>query len=477
MYDVCIIKESIFEYPNAQMNYSPSVQYPEYPFNVISNDTNYIYDMVRSMLIAMEMDKEQIEKASWNPLGTIIAPGDRVLVKPNWVNNINACASIDCMVTHPSVVRAIVDYCVIAKAGEIIIADAPIQGCNIYDLWSKQNYEQMIEFYRRNGVDLKICDLRERIVNVYKGHVSNIHYNVSPSIIVDMSHESEFTNSQSNNNKYGIIGYSPKKINENHRMGKHIYKISKKAMEADVIINISKPKTHRYAGITAAMKNFVGVCADKECLPHFTYGATQEGGDENNSNTVFSKRRRVWEDKYLESQEANRKALSAISRLIYGGYKVLMGNKHSNGAWYGNDTIWRTIHDLNYALIYADKDGVIHPGKRQRNILNVGDMIIAGEGAGPLSPSPKPLGIIIGSTNAVVFDLAVCRIMGLTEEKILSVRNALHSAALMDKCIEDVVIASNLSEIHMHKLIRWSAPKEWAFIQHPAWKEFLEESV
>lgn len=50
-------------------------------------------------------------------------------------------------------------------------------------------------------------------------------------------------------------------------------------MEADVIINIPKPKCHRLAGMTAALKNMVGVIYDKNSLPHRKIGSVEEGGD------------------------------------------------------------------------------------------------------------------------------------------------------------------------------------------------------
>ena len=41
-----------------------------------------------------------------------------------------------------------------------------------------------------------------------------------------------------------------------------------------------KPKCHRKAGMTSALKNFVGANVRKEFLPHHTMGSIKEGGDE-----------------------------------------------------------------------------------------------------------------------------------------------------------------------------------------------------
>ncbi|MFR5984215.1 MAG: DUF362 domain-containing protein [Bacilli bacterium] len=63
--------------------------------------------------------------------------------------------------------------------------------------------------------------------------------------------------------KYAITNYNLKYMHSHHCQGKHEYLISKDILDADVIINVPKPKCHRKAGITASMKNFVGVNSKK----------------------------------------------------------------------------------------------------------------------------------------------------------------------------------------------------------------------
>ena len=60
----------------------------------------------------------------------------------------------------------------------------------------------------------------------------------------------------------------------------------------------------------------------------------------------------------------------------------------SEGSWYGNDTLWRCIVDLNKVLFYSNKKGVMQK-TRQRKYLTIVDAIIAGEKEGPLEPTPK----------------------------------------------------------------------------------------
>lgn len=47
-------------------------------------------------------------------MGAIIRPGMNVLLKPNWVLHRNETSTLESLVTHPSVIRAVPDYVAIA---------------------------------------------------------------------------------------------------------------------------------------------------------------------------------------------------------------------------------------------------------------------------------------------------------------------------------------------------------------------------
>jgi uncharacterized protein (DUF362 family) len=53
-----------------------------------------------------------------------------------------------------------------------------------------------------------------------------------------------------------------------HHPGVHQYLVAKEVIEADIIINLPKLKTHRKAGVTCALKNLIGINGNKEYLPH-----------------------------------------------------------------------------------------------------------------------------------------------------------------------------------------------------------------
>ena len=59
--------------------------------------------------------------------------------------------------------------------------------------------------------------------------------------------------------KVRVTNYNLNLMKEHYNPKKNEYLIPNTILEADVIINLPKPKTHRKAGITGAMKNFVGI--------------------------------------------------------------------------------------------------------------------------------------------------------------------------------------------------------------------------
>ena len=91
--------------------------------------------------------------------------------------------------------------------------------------------------------------------------------------------------------------------------------------------------------------------------------------------------------------------------------------EHGSGNWHGNDTIWRTIVDLNRILFYADKAGNICK-EPHRKCFAVVDGIIGGDGNGPFYVSPRLCGIMLGGFNPVVVDSVIATLMGFDAGKI-----------------------------------------------------------
>ena len=64
-----------------------------------------------------------------------------------------------------------------------------------------------------------------------------------------------------------------------HAPGRHQYLVAREVIEADVIVNLPKLKTHKKAGVTCALKNLIGINGNKEYLPHHRVGGAERGGD------------------------------------------------------------------------------------------------------------------------------------------------------------------------------------------------------
>ncbi len=392
------------------------------------DENNGVFSLIKNGLYRLGLDRENYGSDLWNPFSKIINLGDSVLVKPNMVLHKNrGDGGSECLYTHPSVVVPIVHYLVKALkgTGRIIIGDAPLQECDFDVLTEDSGYKLIVDYYSLQGIDISLVDFRNVKTYVKDG----VHYlqedKRDNGVIVQLNEKSAFNEfSEEDIRRFRVTNYAPSIMEAHHKKNKHEYMISKCLLESDVVINMPKPKTHRKAGITGALKNMVGINANKEFLPHHSKGGSDDGGDEYDGKNE-------WHDiasALLDIvNELNLKKEYAIEKNVYELYLKCFDKAYhesytgySEGSWYGNDTIWRTIQDLNYILLYADKNGIIRDEK-QRNIFIVGDMIISGEKEGPLEPSPMPLGLICMGDNPIIFDKSVADIMGFDWKKIPSI--------------------------------------------------------
>jgi len=123
---VAIYKEEDL-YP-VRAPFHPFERYPEYPAeDILSESNNTAYSQVRNALHLLELDKSNFGQAAWNPLGDLIEPGDYVLLKPNLICESHSSRQNEWeqVITHPSIIRAVLDYVLIALKGkgELSIAD------------------------------------------------------------------------------------------------------------------------------------------------------------------------------------------------------------------------------------------------------------------------------------------------------------------------------------------------------------------
>lgn len=430
------------EYPE-DPPFHPSESYPEYIFkgwrHLSSN--NSVYKAVRGALHLLGLDEEHYGTPIWNPLGNIIRPGNKVVLKPNFVRDYHEHEdNLFCVITHPSVIRAILDYVYIALQGDgqIIIADAPQGDANFENLLEKTKVDSIADLYERNfGFHIPVLDLRKMRYEYNKDGLTtrNMRFELEGDPLgyasIDLGTDSEFANLESYERIYGA-DYDREETQKHHSKTVNEYLVSKTILSADIIISIPKLKVHKKAGITLNLKNMVGINGDKNWLPHFRIGSPLDGGDEMPQNSVrgFNKVKhctsRMLIDRFLAKGSLLGELLCKTIWWIYKNLKSLRnligGNSSKqlriqSGDWYGNDTIWRTILDLNKIVTYADKDGNMR-FNRQRKFFSVVDGVIGGEGEGPMKPLPNRCGIVIAGLDPIAVDLVSTTLMGFDYRKI-----------------------------------------------------------
>ena len=380
---------------------------------------------------------------------------------------------MECLITHPSVVKCILDYVLLALdgTGEVIVGDAPIQDCDFLRLKRVSGYQGLEDFYRQNySKSFEIKDFRKIIL-------TDQHGRKVQSENKRMEYDTRTVNLAEKSYFYGkkyegtlrITNYDAEDTNQHHRGKVQEYCLNSACLASDVIISLPKPKTHRLAGYTGALKNFVGINARKEYLPHHRKGESQKGGDEYptaDSVKKFSSQLDDWKNK------AYKKNFELFASIItHMNVKIMRGHKDQTryGMWYGNDTIWRTILDLNRIINYCDREGDMK-NTRQREIIYFGDMVVCGEKEGPLSPSYKKIGGILFADRAVEFDLYLTKLMGYDYLKIPTLKNAMKDKMLYDG--ETVFFRSNRSEYcgDINKKV-----ESFDFVPTSGWRGHIEQ--
>ena len=455
--DVCVIKKENVGYPAKETLFRPSVKYPEYRLGETSDEDNKVYDMVRESFKRLGYDAENFDTPNWNPLKWLIHTGDTVLLKPNMVKHINPAegGDMDSLITHPSVVAAVVDYVLLALGdsdGEIIIGDAPLQSCDFDELTKKIGYRDLIEFYRSKGANIRLADFRntkterrDGILRPQEGETVGDN-----GVVVRLDKDSSFYGlSKERLKRLRVTCYDPRILQLHHTEEKHEYKIARDVLKADAVINLPKPKSHRKAGMTASMKNMVGICAEKEYLPHHTKGSREDGFDEYEkknpyleiaSDMLDVQNELIAEEQYDAAKKVNR----LVGKYMQKG-RDYNGEQYFEGSWYGNDTICRTIADLNKIVLYADKNGVMKETP-QRRMFILADMIVSGDGEGPLMPDCMDAGAILAGGGAAYFDKVVCSLMGFDYHFIPTLSDAMLSSAKYPYAGRDGHIISNAPE-------------------------------
>jgi uncharacterized protein (DUF362 family) len=404
-----------------------------YPLTPPYDPPNPAYAAICRLFERLGLDAGRVGHPDWNPLGAFVGPGQHVVIKPNFVSSRNfheryGTDDFLCCCTHPSLIRPVIDFAWRALAGEgtITIAEAPLEGGEFETTLASLGVLPMVEvLQRRDGVRLELIDLREfrlaprmvldnvpvagRSLNVGLLERQALPGDPRGSRVVDLGAASDFATWDGRCERLRFHHSNPGLPSDHHTGGRHEYSIPRTTLAADLFIGMPKMKSHKKTGVTLGLKNMIGATNQKYWLPHFTAGAPPDG------------------DEYPVTPALGDRMATFLSRItIPGGHGLVVrfpprGQREDDviydGNWSGNDTLWRTVLDLNRIVRWADKDGVLRD-RPQRTVLTILDGIIAGEGNGPLAPSPKPLGLLLASTDTWACDWVATGMMGVHQAAI-----------------------------------------------------------
>jgi len=415
------------------------------------------------------MDAKHYGSVVWNPLGEMIKPGDNVVLKPNLLYHYHPEGKLDSIIVHASILRAVIDYVFIAmkKKGIITIAESPVWQADFQKILQVSGINEMADYLGSMGVAVDVVDMRETMLSRSYDKVS------MPKIVrlkgdpagykeVDLGEASEFNGLIFDSEDYRN-SMTERIANENVCS----YKMPKTILNADVVINISKMKTHVMAGNTLSLKNIVGTYGEKINLPHYRTGIEMcdehpkfSGAKAVKQTTVKNMYKFFKKYPFLEKIKPVKNFVLKVTDEKWGEPFPLWG------CWHGNDTVWRMTLDLNKILLYANKEGRMEKTK-QRKVFAIIDGIVAGEGRGPIRPTERSDGIIVAGKDFVSADLAATRMMGFDQAKIpilakaKSAKGFLLSAAGEIKCNSNKDKWKNLWELKKEELLNFEPPISW----------------
>jgi len=475
--------------------YAPGTPYPELApllgaaAKELAGGPNPAYAAVRGALAGLGLDSERFGREDWNPLGALVDRGRHVVLKPNFIRhwNPNPQGTLESVVTHGGVLRAVADYAfkAVGPEGRVTIAEAPQQDCDFEAIRASVGIDALVRFYAdAMGRELRVIDLRREAVRFEDGViVSRCPLPGDPEgyRVVDLGCRSAFHGSGLDPRRFRGADYDAAVTSAHHKGGRHQYLLSETVLKSDLIVNLPKLKTHKKTGVTLALKNLVGINGDKNWLPHHSLGPERAGGDEYPDAGLLDRARsqatelaRPW------LQHGRLLRLFRVARRLE---SALRGEEFvRSGNWWGNRTTWRMCVDLNRCVYYSDaRDARFDAAVPVRTVLTVLDGIVAGEGTGPLAPCDRPLGVVLAATDPVALDLVAVRLMGFDEARIPKIAEAMRAEEMRVTAVrkpEDV----NVVEIESAGLVRRELALDEVrcdlpFRPHPGWQGHIEREL
>lgn len=343
--------------------------------------------------------------------------GKSILLKPNLVlQNRNQTDPI-CLFTHPNLIIATLKVLLECAPKSVVIGDAPVQNCDWNLMLSNTFLEEIEILSKQYCIPVKVVDFRKVIYNYETNEFGNSTRTEDDYLIFDVGKKSYLETITTDKNHFRVTNYDPDRMALSHSKGIHKYCVAKEVFEADIIITMPKSKTHRMSCITNSLKILVGINGDKDYLPHHRLGAKSHGGDCYKDSSVL----RTLAEYVMDFANRRRGSVTYIPcrHFVSLLWKMSRPSKEMsmNAGWYGNDTVWRMVLDLNTITLYGKLDGTL-ADKPQRTIYTLCDSIIGGQGEGPLEPTPLALVFLAFSNDPYLMDVTMGGIFNLNIEKV-----------------------------------------------------------
>ncbi len=367
---------------------------------------------------------QQVDTIFEKHLPVASVEGKKILLKPNLVKEDRFADDAVCLRTHDLFILAALEAVLMRRPAHVMVADAPIQGCD----WEKMASgfaPQIQTLSKKYDIPVEFIDFRRVSFNPRTNQFVSNRRDLNHYVIFDTGQRS-FLDPVCNDSKkpFRVLQYRADRLARTHCSGKHQYCIAREFFACDTVITLPKIKTHEKTGLTNAMKILVGINGDKDFLPHHRVGGTAQGGDcYLGGNWLRRTAEAIFDFANVHIGRRLYRPLYILGRLIW-KLSLPQAEHPFSAGWYGNDTTWRMVRDIDLIAEFGTSDGKL-AGQPQRQIYSLCDGIIGGQGNGPLRPSPFPLGIILFANDNRLADLVAGTLMGMELEKIPLLQNVM----------------------------------------------------
>ena len=341
-----------------------------------------------------------------------------MLIKPNFVTSKNfeehlRGEKLACSSTHGSVLRPILDYALRAAGprGKVTIVDTPVEGCNLEEVVDGLGVRALLEWYAARGQRIDFIDLR--------------HFRVVPHMALDDVRRC---------GRSFNLGLLVRERLPGDPLGYTVVDLGERSFFDEVarrgaaLLLPSLAQAHAGAASRARPAGVFDPAHGarrRRGHQHSQAEDAQEVGRDAGAQVVHRAHQREVLAAALHRRHADRRRRRvSLSRrrcavrienqlqrfplpfdhsLIARAPKLADGRSQNGflhgfimeGSWEGNDTIWRTVLDLNQILFYADRDGpharssaAALPGDRRRHHRRRGRRA-AGVDAAPRGPARR----------------------------------------------------------------------------------------